>query len=82
MIVGAGRYILNDEIAHDLCIETIEEFIRYIARRMYDIARQDPHESLRNIIPMHKRFPSGRPLPRELLKTFPPNQRVKPDQLD
>ncbi|GBP58048.1 RNA-directed DNA polymerase from mobile element jockey [Eumeta japonica] len=27
MIVGAGRYVLNDVIARDLCIETVEEFI-------------------------------------------------------
>ncbi|GBP88903.1 RNA-directed DNA polymerase from mobile element jockey [Eumeta japonica] len=34
MIVGAGRYVLNDVIARDLCIETVKEFIQRIARRM------------------------------------------------
>ncbi|GBP76611.1 Probable RNA-directed DNA polymerase from transposon X-element [Eumeta japonica] len=37
MIVGAGRYVLNDVIARDLCVETVEEFIQRIARRMFDI---------------------------------------------
>ncbi|GBP76657.1 hypothetical protein EVAR_51142_1 [Eumeta japonica] len=74
MIVGAGRYVLNDVIARDLCIETVEEFIRRIARRMFDIADQGPHEFLRNIAPTHERSPSGRPLPREITKTPPPKQ--------
>ncbi|GBP78132.1 hypothetical protein EVAR_59926_1 [Eumeta japonica] len=73
-IVGAGRYVLNDVIARDLCIETVEEFIRRIARRMFDIADQGPHEFLRNIAPTHERSPSGRPLPREITKTPPPKQ--------
>ncbi|GBP80927.1 hypothetical protein EVAR_56565_1 [Eumeta japonica] len=71
MIVGAGRYDLNDVIARDLCIETVEEFIQRIARRIY-IADQVPYEFLRNIAPIHERSPSGRPLPRELIKTPPP----------
>ncbi|GBP30173.1 RNA-directed DNA polymerase from mobile element jockey [Eumeta japonica] len=74
MIVGAGRYVLNDVIARDLCIETVEEFIRRIARRMFDFADQGPHEFLRNIALMHERSPSGRPLPREITKTPPPKQ--------
>ncbi|GBP59664.1 hypothetical protein EVAR_39821_1 [Eumeta japonica] len=45
-----------------------------IARRMYDIADQGPYKFLRSIAPMHERSPSGRPLPRELLKTLPPTQ--------
>ncbi|GBP61860.1 hypothetical protein EVAR_97302_1 [Eumeta japonica] len=44
MIVGAGRYVLNDVITRDLCIETVEEFIQRIARRMFDIADQGPYE--------------------------------------
>ncbi|GBP74244.1 hypothetical protein EVAR_51642_1 [Eumeta japonica] len=71
MIVGAGRYVLNDVIVRDVCIETVEEFIQRIARRMYDIADQGPHEFLRNIAQMPERSPSGRPLPGELLKTPP-----------
>ncbi|GBP96259.1 hypothetical protein EVAR_100507_1 [Eumeta japonica] len=71
MIAGAGRYVLNDVIARDLCIETVEEFIQRIARRMYDIANQGPYEFLRNIVPMHERSLSGRHLPRELIKTPP-----------
>ncbi|GBP09967.1 hypothetical protein EVAR_92499_1 [Eumeta japonica] len=71
MIVGAGRYVLNDVIPRDLCIETVEEFIQRIARRMFDIADQGPNEFLRNIAPTHERSPSGRPLPREITKTPP-----------
>ncbi|GBP58123.1 hypothetical protein EVAR_40667_1 [Eumeta japonica] len=74
MIVGAGRYVLNGVIARDLCIETIEKFIQRIARRMYDIADQGSHEFLRNIAPIHERSPSGRTLPRELIKTPPPKK--------
>ncbi|GBP62578.1 RNA-directed DNA polymerase from mobile element jockey [Eumeta japonica] len=73
MIVGTGRYVLNDVIARDLRIETVEEFIRRIARRMFDFADQGPHEFLRNIAPTHERSPSGRPLSREITKTPPPN---------
>ncbi|GBP22140.1 hypothetical protein EVAR_10649_1 [Eumeta japonica] len=72
MIAGAGRYVLNDVIARDLCIETVDEFIQRIARRMFDIADQDPYEFLRNIAPMQERSPSGRPLPRELIRTPSP----------
>ncbi|GBP59030.1 hypothetical protein EVAR_15033_1 [Eumeta japonica] len=72
MIAGAGRYVLIDVIARDLCIETVEEFIQRIARRMFDIADQGPYEFLQNITPMQERSPSGRPLPRELLRTPPP----------
>ncbi|GBP78552.1 RNA-directed DNA polymerase from mobile element jockey [Eumeta japonica] len=54
MIVGAGRYVLNDVIARDLRIETVEELIRRIARRMFDFADQGPHEFLRNIAPTHE----------------------------
>ncbi|GBP92740.1 Probable RNA-directed DNA polymerase from transposon BS [Eumeta japonica] len=74
MIAGAGRYVLNDVIARDLCIETVEEFIQRIARRMYDIENQGPYEFLRNIVPMHERSLSGRHLPRELIKTLPPKK--------
>ncbi|GBP23875.1 RNA polymerase II-associated protein 1 [Eumeta japonica] len=72
MIAGAGRYVLNDVIARDLCIETVEEFIQRIARRMFDNADQGPYEFLRNIAPMQERSPSGRTLPRELTRTPPP----------
>ncbi|GBP21147.1 RNA-directed DNA polymerase from mobile element jockey [Eumeta japonica] len=75
MIVGAGRYVSNDVIARDLCIETVEEFIQRIARRMFDIADQGPYEFLRNIAPMQESSSSGRPLPRELLRTPPPKHQ-------
>ncbi|GBP33592.1 RNA-directed DNA polymerase from mobile element jockey [Eumeta japonica] len=66
MIAGAGRYDLNDVIARDFCIETVEEFIQRIARRMFDIADQGPYEFLRNIAPMQERSPSGRPPPERI----------------
>ncbi|GBP04204.1 hypothetical protein EVAR_6457_1 [Eumeta japonica] len=71
--MGAGRYILNDVLACDLYIETVEKFIQHIVRRMYDIADQGPQEFLWNIAPMHETSASGRPLPRELLK-MPPSK--------
>ncbi|GBP74902.1 hypothetical protein EVAR_36087_1 [Eumeta japonica] len=69
MVVGAGRYVFNDVIARDLCIETVEEFIQRIARRMFDIADQGPYEFLRNIAPMQERSPSGRPSQRTTTNT-------------
>ncbi|GBP92087.1 hypothetical protein EVAR_68073_1 [Eumeta japonica] len=63
--------VLNDVIPRDLCIETVEEFIQYSARGMYDIAEKSPHEFFQNIAPMQERSLSGRPLPREFLKTLP-----------
>ncbi|GBP89112.1 RNA-directed DNA polymerase from mobile element jockey [Eumeta japonica] len=75
IIVGAGRYVLNDVITRDLCIETVEEFIQRIARQMYDSADQGPREFLRNIAPIRERSPSGRRLPRELIKTPPPKKQ-------
>ncbi|GBP17987.1 hypothetical protein EVAR_16931_1 [Eumeta japonica] len=62
MIVGAGLYVLNDVIACDLYIETVEGFIQHTGRRMYDIAHQGPHEFFRNIALMHERSSNGRPL--------------------
>ncbi|GBP43749.1 hypothetical protein EVAR_29731_1 [Eumeta japonica] len=69
MIVGAWRYVLNDVIARDLRIETVEEFNQHLARQMYDFVDQGPHESLRNIAPMPERSLSGQPFPRELIKS-------------
>ncbi|GBP67644.1 RNA-directed DNA polymerase from mobile element jockey [Eumeta japonica] len=63
----SGRYVLNDVIARDLCIETVEEFIQRIARRMFDIADQ----GLRNIAPMQRSRRAADP-PRELTRTPPP----------
>ncbi|GBP72741.1 hypothetical protein EVAR_75360_1 [Eumeta japonica] len=59
MIVGAEQYVLNNVIARDLCIETVEEFIQRITRRMYDIADQGLYEFHRNIAPMHERSLRG-----------------------
>ncbi|GBP76659.1 hypothetical protein EVAR_51144_1 [Eumeta japonica] len=69
MIVGAGWYVLNDVIARDLCIETMEEFVQRITRWMFDIANQGPNEFLQNIAPTQERSLSGRPLTKELLTT-------------
>ncbi|GBP61935.1 hypothetical protein EVAR_44991_1 [Eumeta japonica] len=49
--------------ARDLCIETVEEFIQRIARRMYNIADQGPYEFLRNIVPVHERRRAADPSP-------------------
>ncbi|GBP27931.1 hypothetical protein EVAR_83560_1 [Eumeta japonica] len=77
MIVGVGRYVLNDVIARDLCIETVEEFIQRIARRRYNITDQGPYEFLRNIAPIHERSPSGRPVLRKLIKKSPPKKPAR-----
>ncbi|GBP37484.1 RNA-directed DNA polymerase from mobile element jockey [Eumeta japonica] len=77
MNVGAGRYVLNDVLARDLCIESAEEFIQRISRRIFDITDQGPYEFLQNIAPTQERSPSGRPLPRELLRTLPPKTRTR-----
>ncbi|GBO98633.1 RNA-directed DNA polymerase from mobile element jockey [Eumeta japonica] len=68
MIVRVGLYVLNNVIARELRIETVEEFIQHLARQMYDIADQGPYEFLRNIALIHERSPGGRLLSREHLK--------------
>ncbi|GBP35260.1 hypothetical protein EVAR_19481_1 [Eumeta japonica] len=69
MIVSVGGYVLNEVIARDFHIEAVEEFIQYI-----NITNEGNYEFLRNIAPMHERSPSGRLLPRELLKSSSPTQ--------
>ncbi|GBP78730.1 hypothetical protein EVAR_54541_1 [Eumeta japonica] len=64
MIVGVRRYVLNDVIARDFCIETVEEFIQRIARRMFEITDQVPYKFLRSIAPTQERSPSVRPFPK------------------
>ncbi|GBP61242.1 hypothetical protein EVAR_45261_1 [Eumeta japonica] len=76
IIVGAERYNLNDVIARDLCIKTVEDYIQHITRRMYDINDQGPHEFLRNIAPMprgHRTADSSQ----ENFSRCPPQQQGK-----
>ncbi|XP_028031096.1 uncharacterized protein LOC114243703 [Bombyx mandarina] len=47
-IVGAGRYVSNAVIARDLDVESLEEFIRRLARNLYERADGGPHEHLHN----------------------------------
>ncbi|KAG7294806.1 hypothetical protein JYU34_022823 [Plutella xylostella] len=73
-IVGAGRYVRNDVIARDLKIESLEEFVVRLARRMYDRADNGPHEHLHDIAPTYDRPDNGRPYPRELLLLAPADE--------
>ncbi|GBP53746.1 hypothetical protein EVAR_84229_1 [Eumeta japonica] len=81
MIAGAGRYVLNDVIARDLCIESVEEFIQHIARRMYDIADHGSHEFLRNIAPMHENRRAADPSQENSSRRLPqPDGKTWPDK--
>ncbi|KAJ2937413.1 hypothetical protein O0L34_g19102 [Tuta absoluta] len=76
MVVDAGRYVRNDVIARDLRISSVEEFVRSLARRMYDRADNGPHAHLQNIAPHHARPPDERrrAVPRDLLRSPTPEE--------
>ncbi|GBP53952.1 hypothetical protein EVAR_96630_1 [Eumeta japonica] len=76
MIVGAGRYVLNEVIARDFCIETVEEFIQRIARRMFDIADQGPYEFLRTSHQCKKRRRAADPSLENYSEHLLPNSRT------
>lgn len=70
----AGRYVRNDLIRKDIGIETVEEFVVRMARRMYDSADNGPHVHLQNLAPLHTRPPDrrrSRALPRSII---PPDE--------
>lgn len=73
IITGAGRYVRNDTIARDVRIESVEEFVVRLAKRMFDTADNGPHTHLHNIAPHHARPPDAkktwRSLPRELVQS-------------
>ncbi|GBP24654.1 hypothetical protein EVAR_15860_1 [Eumeta japonica] len=74
---GAGRYVLNDVIARDLCIETVQEFIQRIARRMYDCTTS-PTRALMNSSGISHRCARGcrvaDPSPENFSRRLPPKE--------
>nr|XP_034826944.1 uncharacterized protein LOC117984436 [Maniola hyperantus] len=69
LIVEAPRYVRNDVIHRDLKTPTVEEYVRTLARRMFARADNGPYEHLHGIAPLIPRPPTGRQLPRELLRS-------------
>ncbi|GBP91124.1 RNA-directed DNA polymerase from mobile element jockey [Eumeta japonica] len=51
MIAGAGWYVKNDMIARDLKVETLEDFVKMLARRAFNRADAGPYTSLHNLAP-------------------------------
>ncbi|GBP55427.1 hypothetical protein EVAR_34228_1 [Eumeta japonica] len=46
MIAETGCYVNNDVIARELRVQTIEDFVRTQAQRLFDSANEDPMPSL------------------------------------
>lgn len=71
MCTLAGRYVRNDTISRDTGVESVEEFVVRLARKMYDTADNGPHLHLQRLAPLHTRPPEdqapSRALPRSLL---------------
>lgn len=65
----AGRYVRNSTIASDLAMESVEEFVVRLSKKMFDKADNGPHEHLRDLAPLHARPPDSdkRKLPRSLI---------------
>ncbi|GBP86291.1 Probable RNA-directed DNA polymerase from transposon X-element [Eumeta japonica] len=71
MITGAGWYVKNDIIARDLRVQTIEEFVRLHARRLFDCEDEGSILSLYNLAPQYEKPPGGYQLPRDLMSSKP-----------
>ncbi|GBP81397.1 hypothetical protein EVAR_52659_1 [Eumeta japonica] len=54
----AMQYIRNDMIACDFRVESVEEFIQRITRRIFDLVDRGPYLFLQNIAPQLKWSPS------------------------
>ncbi|GBP15116.1 hypothetical protein EVAR_11418_1 [Eumeta japonica] len=76
MIAGAGWYVKNDVIARDLRVETIEEFVRMLARRTFNRADARPYPSLHNLAPHYDRPTKGYQLPQDLVSKSPNEEKV------
>ncbi|GBP56880.1 RNA-directed DNA polymerase from mobile element jockey [Eumeta japonica] len=76
MIAGAGCNVKNDVIARDLKVETLEEFIKMLARRAFSRADAGPYTSLHNLAPQCDRSLKGYQLPRDLLSNSSNDDKV------
>ncbi|GBP16231.1 hypothetical protein EVAR_73658_1 [Eumeta japonica] len=54
MIVEAGLYVKNNLIARDVGVQSIEDFIRIHARRLFNYIDEGPILSLHNLAPQYK----------------------------
>ncbi|GBP17475.1 hypothetical protein EVAR_8824_1 [Eumeta japonica] len=59
----AGWYVKNDVIVRKLRVQTIEEYVRSQARRLFDCADEGPILSLHNLAPQYERPPGGYQFP-------------------
>ncbi|GBP16282.1 hypothetical protein EVAR_93650_1 [Eumeta japonica] len=80
MIAGAEWYVKNDVIARDLKVETLEEFLKMLARRAFNRADAGPYTSLYNLAPHYNRSTKGYQLPRDLVSKSPNEGKVRADE--
>ncbi|CAH2207469.1 jg11622, partial [Pararge aegeria aegeria] len=66
-ISRAPRFVRNQVIARDLCMESLDEFIHRLSASMFARADGARTQHLRGIAPYHRRPPDARGLPRDLL---------------
>lgn len=66
-IVGAPHYVRNSTIQRDLRMDSLDDFVQRLAKRMFERADASPWPHLQNLAPLHARPPDGKPLPRDLL---------------
>lgn len=52
VVTGAGRYVRNATLAADLEMQSVEEFVVRLARRMFDRADNGPHRHLHGFAPL------------------------------
>ncbi|GBP58731.1 RNA-directed DNA polymerase from mobile element jockey [Eumeta japonica] len=77
MISGTGWYVKNDVMARDLKVETLEEFVKMLARRAFSRADAGPYTSLRNLGPHYDRSMKGYQLARALVSKSSNEERCK-----
>ncbi|GBP26341.1 hypothetical protein EVAR_95512_1 [Eumeta japonica] len=70
-------YVLNDVIACDLHIETIEEIIQRISHRMFDIADQSPMNSSGTSLRRKRGHRAADPSPENYSEHLLPNTRTR-----
>ncbi|GBP35271.1 hypothetical protein EVAR_19492_1 [Eumeta japonica] len=76
MISRARGFIKNDLIVRDLKVETLEKFIKMLARHTFNRADASPYASLHNLAPQCEQPPGDYLLPRDMLPFFPNEDKI------
>ncbi|GBP70782.1 hypothetical protein EVAR_52908_1 [Eumeta japonica] len=69
-------YVKNDVITRDLKVETLEEFVKMLARRAFNRADVGSYTSLHNLAPHYDRPTKGYQLPQDLVSKSPNEGKV------